>query len=177
MIEWFAPERSDARAAAFIDRDGVLNEHIAGGYVLKAEDFRWLPGAVDSVRRLGESGLAVIVVTNQSCINRGLIEKSTFTAIMHDMVRILQLSGVACSGWICCPHRPDEGCACRKPGTAMLERAAEITGVDLPRSVLVGDSTSDVEAAGRAGMNGILIERNSPSAFAAAVDRIVGGAA
>jgi histidinol phosphatase-like enzyme len=59
----------------------------------------------------------------------------------------------------------------------MLERAAEITGVDLPRSVLVGDSTSDVEAAGRAGMNGILIERNSPSAFAAAVDRIVGGAA
>jgi D-glycero-D-manno-heptose 1,7-bisphosphate phosphatase len=174
MLEWLAPGARAGGAAAFVDRDGVLNEHIAGGYVLAREDFRWLPGAVDSMRRLAESGRTLIVVTNQSCINRGLLDERDFRAIMRETVATLRAGGAACAAWLCCPHRPDEGCACRKPGSLMLERAAELTGVDLARSVLIGDSPSDVRAAERVGTEGMLIERNSPAAFAEAVDRVTG---
>ncbi len=174
MFEWLAPGKCESNVAAFIDRDGVLNEHIAGGYVLGREDFRWLPGAADSMRRLAASGRTLIVVTNQSCINRGLLDERDFRAIMDEMIATLAAAGAPCAAWFCCPHRPDEGCACRKPGSLMLERAAERTGVRLARSVLIGDSPSDVGAAERVGMESMLIERNSPRAFAEAVDRVVG---
>ena len=162
--------------ATFVDRDGVINEHVAGGYVLSPEEFRWLPGALESLRRLGASGRPLIVVSNQSCINRGLLTVSTLRSIMSDMLAVIQAGGATCAGWICCPHRPDEGCECRKPGTAMLKRAAEQTGVDLAGSILIGDSTSDIEAAERAGMKGVLVGRNDPRALTAAVDDIIGRA-
>jgi HAD superfamily hydrolase (TIGR01662 family) len=95
---------------------------------------------------------------------------------MSAMVSTLAVAGAPCAGWVCCPHRPDEGCACRKPGTAMLERAAGVTGITLQRSAFIGDSRSDIEAAKNAGMTGFLVRRNHPHALAEAVDRIVSGA-
>jgi D-glycero-D-manno-heptose 1,7-bisphosphate phosphatase len=106
-----------------------------------------------------------------------MLDERGLRAIMSDMIVELRAGGAACAAWICCPHRPDEGCACRKPGSLMLERAAELTGVRLERSVLIGDSPSDAGAAQRVGMESMLIERNSPRAFAEAVDRIVGAGA
>jgi D-glycero-D-manno-heptose 1,7-bisphosphate phosphatase len=166
----------DGMPAIFIDRDGVINEHIAGGYVLRQDEFRWLPGAIDSLRRLSETGLPLFVVSNQSCVNRGLLERAALAGIMSAMVATLREGGVPCDGWICCPHRPDEGCPCRKPGAAMLERIATVRGVRLDESILIGDSPSDVEAAHNARARGVLVERNSPASLEAAVARIRGGA-
>jgi len=177
MLEWFESTISlTGRPAAFLDRDGVLNEHIANGYVLEPGDFRWLAGARETVLRLQQAGYAIIIITNQSCINRGLLEPQMFGSIMSDMVAAFAAIGVVCAGWVCCPHRPDEGCLCRKPGSAMLERASAMTGIAATCSVLFGDSPSDIEAARRFGVRGIAVERNSPRAFAAAVDHVVGRA-
>ena len=177
MIEWFAPTagREGSTIGTFVDRDGVINEHIPNGYVLNREQFRYLPGAVAALRRLCEGGHSLIVITNQSCVNRGLLDPATLHAIMAEMVRTLRTAGVPCAGWVCCPHRPAEGCACRKPGTAMLERAAHVTGIALHSSSFIGDSDSDIEAAHRAGMTGILVRRNDPLALSEAVDRVLAG--
>ncbi len=170
MIEWFAPHRGPV-IAAFVDRDGVLNEHIENGYVLGLHELRWIPGALDGLRRLDTTGMGVVIVSNQSCVNRGLLSAGHLVEIMDGMVSTMNAAGIRCYGWITCPHRPDEHCSCRKPGTAMLERAANVIGVDLKRSVLFGDSASDIEAAGRVGMAGVLVPRNEAGALRAAVER------
>lgn len=174
MLEWFSSRKPRAVTGAFLDRDGIINEHIAGGYVLDRSDFRWLPGVVTALGRLAATGRTLFVVTNQSCINRGLLSADKLTSIMMEMIEELDQAGVPCAGWLCCPHRPDEGCLCRKPGSAMLRRAAAVTGVRLNQSVLIGDSPSDIEAAQRVGTRGFLVERNSPPALAAAIDHLVG---
>ena len=176
MMEWFSPAASGARGkpAVFLDRDGVLNERFFGSYVLRAEDFRWLPGAIENVRRLCRDGREIVIVTNQSCINRGLLDAAVLAAIMSDVVGTLERNGARCLGWLCCPHAPSERCACRKPEPEMLARAAEMTGIDMTTSVLVGDSPSDIGAAKAAGIQGILIESNLPQEFTRAVDRIIG---
>jgi D-glycero-D-manno-heptose 1,7-bisphosphate phosphatase len=172
-FEWFDGRSYAGRPAAFLDRDGVLNAHIAGGYVLARAEFRWLPGATDALRRLTDAGRVLIVVSNQSCVNRGLLAADELEAIMAAMVADLAAADVPCAAWLSCPHRPDEGCACRKPGTAMIERAAEMTGAALDRSILIGDSPSDMAAAQRVGMRGLMVERNAPYDFAAAVERLM----
>lgn len=177
MLEWFAGGGHLVSPAVFLDRDGVINEHIAAGYVLQHADFRWLPGVVAALRRVSLIGRPIFVVTNQSCVNRGLLDVETLQSIMSEMVATLHAAGVACGGWLCCPHRPDEGCRCRKPAAAMLERAAAVTGVSLSTSVLFGDSLSDIQAAQRVGMRGVLIERNAPQSLAAAIDTLIGEAA
>jgi histidinol-phosphate phosphatase family protein len=173
MIEWFSDTSYDGRPAVFFDRDGVINEHIADGYVLSQSDFKWLPGTIRSMQRLIAGGRSIFIVSNQSCVNARLLPRDVLASIMTKMVETLSEAGVPITAWLCCPHRRDERCGCRKPGTAMLERAAAVTGVSLRNAVLIGDSASDIEAAECVEMRGILIGRNSSPALAAAVDDIL----
>ena len=152
----FVSEVSGLRAAVFLDRDGVINENRLD-YVKSRAEFVFLPGVMEPLRRLAQTDLAIVVITNQSAIGRGLVSPEEAEAINRFMVEEIERLGGRVDGVFCCPHRPDEGCECRKPRPGLLFRAAEELGLDLERSFLVGDALSDVEAARAAGCQPLLV--------------------
>lgn len=136
--------------AVFLDRDGVLN--FDSGFVHRIEDFRFLPGVADALRTLAARGFRLLVVTNQSGIDRGFYSAADFDRLTAWMLGELEAQGVRLDGVYHCPHAPESNCDCRKPAPGMVLRAAADHAVDLGRSWLVGDRTSDVEAGRRAGV-------------------------
>ena len=144
------------RAAVFLDRDGVINENRAD-YVRTWEQVHFLPGVFDALRRLAGSDFAVVVVTNQSAVGRGLMAAETLKAINDGIVARVQAEGGRIDRVYACPHRPDEGCDCRKPRPGMLLQAVADLRIDLGRSFLVGDAVTDVEAALQAGCRPFLV--------------------
>ncbi|MBW8845393.1 MAG: D-glycero-beta-D-manno-heptose 1,7-bisphosphate 7-phosphatase [Burkholderiales bacterium] len=145
------------RAAAFLDRDGVVN--IDHGYVYRWDDFEFVPGAIDAMRRLQAAGYVLVVVTNQSGIARGFFSEAEFLALDAAMRAHLDGEGVRLSRVEFCPHLPgakvsayDLDCDCRKPAPGMILRAAEALDIDLASSLLFGDKPSDVEAGRAAGV-------------------------
>jgi D-glycero-D-manno-heptose 1,7-bisphosphate phosphatase len=145
------------KAAAFLDRDGVIN--IDRGYVFRREDFEFVPGTLDAARELKSMGLALVVVTNQSGMARGYYGPEQFHAITDWMNETFATHGAALDGVYFCPHHPTEGeapyrraCQCRKPAPGMLLDAARDLDIDVRRSVLFGDKASDLQAALAAGI-------------------------
>lgn len=130
--------------AVFLDRDGVINQN-RPDYVKSWEEFTFLPGVFSSLRRLAKSELAIVVVTNQSAIGRGLMSQATLEEIHARMTSEIARRGGRIDAIFYCPHRPEENCPCRKPRPGLLLRAAEELDLNLSRSYLVGDSLSDVE--------------------------------
>jgi D-glycero-D-manno-heptose 1,7-bisphosphate phosphatase len=154
----------DELTTVFLDRDGTINVKAPeGDYVKSWEEFELLPGAVEAVRALRDAGLRVVIVTNQRGIALGRMTEDDLAEIHSRMLE--QLGPV--DAVYHCPH--DEGeCDCRKPLPGMLVRAAEeVPGVDLARSVTIGDSESDMEAGRAAGTRTLLIGRDAPSLVAA----------
>ena len=136
------------QAAAFLDRDGVINQDT--GYVHRWADFSFLPGVVDALGRLQNHGFLLVIVTNQSGIGRGYFTTDDFLALTDRMLDVLRVHGVTIDGVYHCPHLPAAGaCSCRKPLPGLIERALADLPIDRDRSFIVGDKASDV-AAGRA---------------------------
>jgi len=131
------------RRFVLLDRDGTINEEI--GYVLRPEELRLIPGALEGLRELRELGLGLVVVTNQSPIGRGTLTPEGLEAIHGRLLELLAAGGAELDGIEVCPHRPDEGCACRKPRTAMVERAARTHGFDPAGAWVVGDHAHDMQ--------------------------------
>ena len=119
--------------------------------------FRILPRVADSIRRLNEAGLPVIVVTNQSGIGRGYFPESLVHSVHELMTQQLEAAGARLDAIYYCPHATADGCKCRKPNPGMLERAAREHSIDLHRSFVVGDRHGDVALAYRAGARSILV--------------------
>jgi D-glycero-D-manno-heptose 1,7-bisphosphate phosphatase len=134
------------RSAVFLDRDGVINEN-RRDYVKRWDEFEFLPGALASLRRLASTPYAIVVLSNQSAINRGLVSWAEVNAINDRMLRKIEEAGGRIDGLYVCPHRPDEGCGCRKPEPGLLHEAAEELEIDLASSYLVGDALCDMQAA------------------------------
>lgn len=143
--------------AVFLDRDGVINRDRAD-YVKAWHEFEFLPGALQALRRLAQLARPVVVVTNQSAIGRGLVSRQAVEEIHTHMVAAIQAAGGRVDAVLYCPHRPEERCACRKPQPGLLLQAAERLGLDLGRSVLVGDAASDIGAARAAGCRPVLVK-------------------
>ena len=146
-----APE---SRRVAFLDRDGVINRD--SGYVGHIENFEFLPGAVDAMRRLQDLGFTLAVVTNQSGIARGYFTEAAYDVLTNHMIDELEARGVRLAGVAHCPHLPTAAvaayrltCGCRKPAPGLILRLAERLRADLATSSLIGDKASDI-AAGRA---------------------------
>jgi len=150
---------------AFIDRDGVIIEE--RGYVYRIEDFAPLPGAIAALRDLQAAGYALVVITNQSGIARGLYSESDYLIFSAHMEARLRADGVRLDAVEYCPHLPDAvvaryrlDCDCRKPRPAMLQRAASRLGIDLGSSVVVGDRRTDIEAGRAAGVGRCFLVRS-----------------
>jgi D-glycero-D-manno-heptose 1,7-bisphosphate phosphatase len=159
------------RPAIFLDRDGTLN--FDRGYVCRTEDFELLPGAAAALHAFEGLGFALVVVTNQSAIGRGMAPREAIDEVNDWMLSLLAEQGVALDGVYVCPHRPDEGCACRKPAPGMLLQAAGELNLDLTQSWMVGDKASDIAAGRAAGVTQtILLDASGQSA--AKADFVVG---
>lgn len=143
--------------AAFIDRDGVINEE--RNYVYRIEDFLLLPSVVEGLAVLRDSGYLLIVVTNQAGIARGYYSQAAMDRLHCHLRATLADKGVKLDAIYFCPHHPQGSvsdlamdCACRKPAPGMLLQAAHDFDLDLPSSVLIGDKLSDVLAGQQAGV-------------------------
>ena len=144
------------RAAVFLDRDGVINYN-RDDYVKKWAEFRFLPNVLTALRRLADSPLPTIIVTNQSAVGRGLLKTSELEQIHARMIQTVQAHGGRIDQVFYCPHHPEDGCACRKPKSGLLNKAADVLDIDLTRSYLVGDAMSDIQAGLAAGCFPILV--------------------
>jgi histidinol-phosphate phosphatase family protein len=148
-----APPRP--RPAVFLDRDGTLIED--AGYLADPEQVRLLPGVAAALVALEHAGFLRIVVTNQSGIGRGRYPQAAFAATQRELERQLRTAGASLDATYCCPHAPDAGCLCRKPGTALHREATAVFDVDLSRSWCVGDQVRDLEPARELGCRALLV--------------------
>lgn len=145
-------------SAAFLDRDGTINEKAPEGeYVEGPDEVRMLPGAAAAIARLNAAGVPVIVVTNQRGIALGRMTEADLAAVHSRIVSELAAEGAHVDGWYHCPHGLCE-CECRKPGTLLFRRAASERSLRLGEAFVVGDSASDVEAGRRIGATTVLID-------------------
>lgn len=148
----------------FLDRDGTTNRDT--GYIKTPDELQIFPGAVEAVARLKQAGARVVMITNQSGVGRGLCSIETLGAIHAKLRAVFDAGGAPFDGLYYCPHHPDDGCACRKPGTVMVERAVADLGLDLSHVYVVGDQRRDIDLARRIGAKGILVTTGPTSAQA-----------
>jgi D-glycero-D-manno-heptose 1,7-bisphosphate phosphatase len=157
------------RRAAFLDRDGtiIVERH----YLADPDGVQLVPGTADALRRIAACGYALIIVTNQSGIARGLYSDADFRAVQQRLEETLARAGARFDAVLHCPHHPDVTgpCDCRKPGTGMHRAAADRLALDLPGSVYVGDRVKDVLPAVALGGRGFLVRTGYGSEEAATV--------
>ena len=148
----------------FLDRDGTINEE--RGHIQTPEDLVLLSGAASAIRRLNMSQYLTVVVTNQSVIARGKCNEADMDVIHNRLQSLIGAHGAYIDRIYYCPHYPDQlipggrrdlmiVCDCRKPEPGLILRAAKEMNIDLNRSWMVGDMTTDIEAAKRAGVRSI----------------------
>jgi D-glycero-D-manno-heptose 1,7-bisphosphate phosphatase len=140
------------RAAAFLDRDGVINRKAPDGqYVTRWHEFDILPGAVEAITLLNSAGLSVIVATNQRCVAKGLLSEVELKRLHQRVFDHFAEAGATIEAIYYCPHDLEPPCRCRKPAPGMLLDAAASYGIDLRASWMIGDSEVDVLAGKAAG--------------------------
>jgi D-glycero-D-manno-heptose 1,7-bisphosphate phosphatase len=148
-----------SQAAAFIDRDGTINNNVH--HLHRVEDLQLIPGSARAIAKLNKAGFSVIIITNQSAIARGLLTEEGLAEIHAELKHQLASHSATLNAIYHCPHHPDHGekivCDCRKPRPTLLQRAADEHGLDLSRSFMVGDSYSDLQAGWRAGCQSVLV--------------------
>lgn len=141
-----------------LDRDGVLNcEPPDGGYVIRPQHFRWLPGALAALAALGRAGIRLSVATNQSAVGRGLMTTAELEAVHAHMLAEAATAGAAIDEVLVCPHAPDAGCGCRKPAPGLIEAAVARSRVPASETLGVGDAARDLEALQAAGVAAVLV--------------------
>ncbi len=146
------------RPAIILDRDGVLNEKAPrANYVRNWGEFKWLPGAKESLCLLKEAGFRVIIVSNQAGINRKAMTEDDLFDIHRTMVKEVENAGGRIDAIYYCPHDWDEGCECRKPKPGMLFQAQHDFNLDLSRTLFIGDDERDGQAAEAAGCLSALV--------------------
>lgn len=154
----------------FIDRDDTIAKDVH--YCDDPDKFELYPDVPGAIARLNEAGYLVIVITNQSGINRGYFDEETLGRIHSKMVRGVEAGGGRIDDIFYCPHRPDEECDCRKPRIGMGLAAMARHGIDPSRSWMVGDSDADMEFGRRMGCRTVRV--GGGVTFSDAVDEILG---
>ena len=156
------------RPAVFLDRDGTLSEE--RGFIDRLELLEIFPWTPDAIRLLNRAGFAVVVVTNQSAVGRGIIDLAFLQSVHDTFDRHLAKAGARVDRYYYCPHHPEAPlpeyravCRCRKPAPGMIEQAASELGLDLARSFMVGDRPIDVACGHAAGVRSVLVRSGHSS--------------
>ncbi len=144
-----------------LDRDGVINLRIPGGYVTAWEQFVFAPGALEGLRLLAQRGYCAIVVSNQACVGKGLITPSGLEEITRRFIEKVGEYGGRIGGVYYCPHRMEDDCRCRKPQPGLLLKAQRKHHFSFASTFLIGDSETDLLAAGAVGSPALLIGADS----------------
>ena len=144
------------KSAVFLDRDGVIIVN-RSDYVKTPEEVLFLPKVFEALHTINQSSYAIVLITNQSVVGRGIITLDQALRINQGVIAEIIARGGRIDASYICPHRPDEKCSCRKPAPGLLLKAAEELQMDLTRSYLIGDAVSDIEAASLVGAQGILV--------------------
>ena len=148
--------RYEKRPAVFVDRDGTIIDHVE--YLSESSKVREIPGSFAALKRLKEHGYRIVVVTNQPGIGLGYFSREDLFEVNREMLKQATKAGLAIDRIYFCPHSKADGCACRKPGTYLLKRAEKELNVDISRSYMIGDMTSDVMTGKNAGCTGVLVK-------------------
>lgn len=143
----------------FLDRDGVINEVLTHRvkFVNTPADFYLLDGVGEAIKLLNDVGYKVFVVTNQGGIGLGFMEESELLDVHKKMASDLDEFGAVIHDIAFCPHKPNAGCACRKPKPKMILDLAKKHEIDLAKSYMIGDRETDIEAGKQAGVKTVLI--------------------
>ncbi len=149
--------------AAFLDRDGVINEDV--GHLHKIKDLHLLPGAASAIKKLNDAGYFVIVVTNQAGIAKGLYTISDMEELHAEVRARVGEEGARIDKIYYCPHHREGviaehaiACECRKPDTGMIESAMKEFDIDPTVSFLIGDKLSDILAGKRMGLRTVFVD-------------------
>lgn len=151
----------------FLDRDGVIN-HDSPDYIKSWDEFEYLPGSLEAIRLLTQYGYHIILITNQSIINRGMVPQRVLDHTHAQLRRSVAAAGGRIHDIFFCPHRPDENCSCRKPKPGLILRAAERYDIDPARTVMVGDSAKDILCGRKAGCGDTILVMTGNGAAAKA---------
>jgi D-glycero-D-manno-heptose 1,7-bisphosphate phosphatase len=162
---------ANARRAAFLDRDGVINELVwdersnAFESPYAPQDVALCAGAVEGIQVLRDAGFALVVVSNQPAAAKGTVPLAALEAVHGQVEKLLLEQGIRLDAYRYCHHHPDSAdprlgrtCACRKPEPGLIRDSAVELGIELTASWVVGDADRDVEAGHRAGCRSVLIE-------------------
>jgi len=142
----------------FLDRDGVINQRIIDHYVCKWEDFHFIEGVLESIRKFNLIFNKIVVVTNQRGINRGLMTHADLSDIFKEMLQSVVKAGGRVDKFYYCPHLVEESCKCRKPKIGMgLQAKADFPSIQFEKSVMVGDMLTDMEFGKGLGMKTIYL--------------------
>ena len=142
--------------AIFLDRDGVINKKVPEkDFVKNADELAYLPNVKKIVDVIKKKGYLVIIISNQSGINRGIIKKENLEKINEKLKKDLNVDGI-----YYCPHLPEENCACRKPKTGLIDMAVMDFNIDIKNSLLIGDNDFDIAAGNAAGCKTIMVDGN-----------------
>jgi len=143
----------------FLDRDGVINEKRLD-YVKDINELKFLPNIFNAIKKFNDMGFIIIVITNQSVVNRKIISEIQLKEIHDHMLKTMEKNSCKIIKIYYCPHHPDEKCNCRKPNTGMIEQAIKDFKIKIPNAILIGDSESDIEAATRMKIKSMKIQIN-----------------
>ena len=142
--------------AIFLDRDGVINRKVPEkDFVKNVDELIYLPKVKEIVGKLKQKGYIVIIISNQSGINRGIINKENLEKINAKLKKDLGVDAI-----YYCPHLPEENCSCRKPKTGLIEKAVKDFNVDIKLSLFIGDNDFDMMAGKSAGCTTIMVDSN-----------------
>jgi len=145
------------KSAVFVDRDDTLIADV--GYCKDPDRVQLLPGVVEGLQRLSRAGMAIIVVTNQSGLGRGVFTEDDLSAVHARLRSELEASGVGLRAIYYCPHLPEDNCSCRKPRPGLLLKAASEMDLNLKTCFMIGDRELDLLAGRSAGTRTILVSK------------------
>ena len=147
------------KKAVFLDRDGVINKNKID-YVKTINELEIFPNIEIPIKKLKKNNFYVIVITNQSAINRNLMTHHQLNQIHSQIQKYLKIFDTSIDNFYFCPHKPDENCNCRKPKSGMLLEAIQEFNIDPKLSWMIGDNDSDIQAGLNVGCQTIKIGKN-----------------
>lgn len=140
-----------------LDRDGIIFKYRRDQYVNTTADIEYIDDALNSLKKLTDSGFKIIVISNQAGVGKGLMSLENLEAITIKLLSDVKTAGSKIEEIYYCIHKTDENCECRKPKPGLIYKAAEKYNINLSKTFLVGDNESDIEAGKNAGCKTILV--------------------